>query len=55
VSVDDLALPAGPVVDDLGSRDRERVVGIHVVEVAEAEQNVVDRLLGILGPESLDE
>jgi hypothetical protein len=52
---DDLALPACPVVDDLGARDRQGVVRVDVVEVAEAEQNVVDRLLGVLGLEARDE
>jgi hypothetical protein len=48
-------LPACPVVDDLGARDRQRVVGVDVVEVAEAEQDVIDRLLGVLGLEARDE
>jgi len=48
-------LPACPVVDDLGARNRQRVVGVDIVEVAEAEQDVVDRLLGVLGLEARDE
>jgi hypothetical protein len=52
---DDLGLPPGPVVDDLGARHGQRVVRIDVVEVTEAEQDMVDRLLGILGLEALDE
>jgi hypothetical protein len=43
-------LPTGPVVNDLGTRERQCVVGIDVVEVAEAEQDVVDGLLRVLGP-----
>jgi hypothetical protein len=48
-------LPAGPVVNDLGARDGQCVVGIDVVKVTESEQDVVDRLLGVLGLETLDE
>jgi hypothetical protein len=51
----DLSLSARPVVHDLGARDRQRVVGINVVKVTETEQDVVDRLLRILGPETLGE
>jgi hypothetical protein len=45
-------LPPGPVVDDLGSRDGQCIVGVHVVKVAETEQDVIDRLLGVLGLET---
>jgi hypothetical protein len=45
-------LPPRPVVDDVGSRDGQGIVGVNVVKVAEAEQDVVDRLLGVLGLEA---
>jgi len=48
-------LPACPVVNDLGARDRQCVVGIDIVEVSEAEQDVVDGLLRVLRLETLDE
>jgi hypothetical protein len=48
-------LPSGPVVNDLVPRHGQGVIGINVVEVTEAEQDVVDRLLGILGFEARDE
>jgi hypothetical protein len=48
-------LPSGPVVNDLVPRHEQGVIGVNVVEVAEAEQDVVDRLLGILGFEARDE
>jgi hypothetical protein len=48
-------LPSGPVVNDLLPRHGQGVIGINVVEVTEAEQDVVDRLLGILGFEAGDE
>ena len=51
---DNLSLSAGPVVDDLGSGDGQGIVGIDVVEVAEAQQDVVDRLLRVLRLEALD-
>jgi len=46
---DDFALSARPVVNDLLTLDREGVVRVDVVEVAEAEQDVVDRLVGYSG------
>jgi hypothetical protein len=48
-------LPAGPVVNDLGARYGQRVVGIDIVEVPEPEQDVVDGVLRVLGLEALDE
>ena len=42
-------------MNDLGARDRQCVVGIDIVEVSEAEQNMVDGLLRVLGLETLDE
>jgi hypothetical protein len=38
-------LPPGPVVDNLVSWDRQGVVSVNVVEVAKAEQDVIDGLL----------
>jgi hypothetical protein len=48
-------LPSCPVVNDLGALDRQCVVGIDIVEVSEAEQDVVDGLLRVLRLEALDE
>ena len=48
---DDFAVSARPVVNDLLTRYREGVVS---VEVAEAEQDVVDRLVGIFRLEAFE-
>jgi hypothetical protein len=48
-------LPPGPVANDLVTWRRQRVIGINVVEVTEAEQDVVDRLLRVRGLEARDE
>jgi hypothetical protein len=48
-------LPAGPIVDDLVTWHRQRVIGINVIEVTKTEQDVIDRLLGVLGLEARDE
>jgi hypothetical protein len=48
-------LPPGPVVNDLVPRHGQGIIAINVVEVTEPEQDVVDRLLGILGFEARDE
>jgi hypothetical protein len=48
-------LPPGPVVDNLVSWDRQGVVRVNVVEVAKAEQDVIDGLLRVFGLEACDE
>jgi hypothetical protein len=52
---DDFALSARPVVNDLLARSGEGFVGVDVVEVAEAEQDVVDGLIGVFRLEAFDE
>jgi len=47
-------LPAGPVVNDLVPCHGQGVIWVNIVEVPEAEQDVVDRLLGIFGVEARD-
>jgi hypothetical protein len=44
---DDFALAARPVVNDLLARSGAGFVGVDVVEVAEAQQDVVDGLVGV--------
>jgi hypothetical protein len=51
---DDFAVSARSVVNDLLTRSREGVVRVDVVEVAEAEQDVVDRLVGIFRLETFE-
>jgi hypothetical protein len=51
---DDFTLSASPVVNDLLAGDGERVVGVDVVEVAEAEQDMVDRPVGIFRLEAFE-
>lgn len=52
---DDLGLPPGPVVNDLVARHGQGVIGVNVVEATQAEQDVVDCLLGVFGLEACDE
>jgi len=47
-------LAPGPVVNDLVTWHRQRLIGVNVVEVAKAEQDVVDRLLRVFGLEARD-
>jgi hypothetical protein len=51
---DDFALAVRPVVNDLLARSGEGLVGVDVVEVAEAEQYVVDGVIGVFRPEAFD-
>ncbi len=44
---DDFALSARPVVNDLLARSGEGFVRVDVVEIAEAEQDGVDGLIGV--------
>jgi len=51
---DDFALAARPVVNDLLARRGKGFVGVNVVEVAEAQQDVVNGLIGVFRLEAFD-
>ena len=52
---DDLRLPAGPVIHDLLAGNGKRIVWVDIVEVSEAQHDVIKRLIGELGLETLKE
>lgn len=52
---DDLRLPAGPVIHDLLAGNGKRIVWVDIVEVSEAQHDVVKRLIGEPGLETLKE